>query len=218
MVSAEPATGRLGYLPRSAVQARILAAALELFAEHGVNGTSYQMVADALGVTKAAIYHQFKTKDEIVIAVTEMELAKLEDALQAAEAEECRTKARELLLVAVIEHAVEHRRAASTLQFDPVIVRLLSEHKPFQQFVERLYGALIGEEIGAEARLQVAMLSSTIGGTVVHPLAAGLDDDTLRSRLLQVTRRILDLPDTGDGWAKRRGARRKARQARPSSQ
>ena len=44
------------------------------------------MIADALGVTKAAVYHQFKTKDEIIIAVTEMQLARLEEPLEEAEA------------------------------------------------------------------------------------------------------------------------------------
>ena len=66
---------------RSAAQTRIVTAALALFAEHGVNGTSLQMIADAIGVTKAAVYHQFKTKDEIVLAAAEVELAKLEAAL-----------------------------------------------------------------------------------------------------------------------------------------
>ena len=48
------------------------------------------MIADAIGVTKAAVYHQFKTKDEIVVAAVEVELAKLEAALDAAEAERTR--------------------------------------------------------------------------------------------------------------------------------
>ena len=61
-----------------------MTAALDLIAVHGVSGTSLQMIADAVGVTKAAIYYRFKTKDEIVIAVTEMQLGKLEGALEAA--------------------------------------------------------------------------------------------------------------------------------------
>ena len=84
----EPVTvTRLGPVPRSAAQTRTIDAALDLFAEHGVNGTSLQMIADAIGVTKAAIYHQFKTKDEIVFAAVEVELVKLETVLDAAEAE-----------------------------------------------------------------------------------------------------------------------------------
>src|SRR5260370_30844513 len=102
---------RLGSTLRSPVQLRTLRATVELFTECGVGATSYQMIADAVGVTKGAIYHQFKTKDEIVLAVAEMELARLEDALEAAEAIDDRLQARELLLRRVIDHAVEHRRA-----------------------------------------------------------------------------------------------------------
>src|SRR5262245_61648465 len=57
--------------PYSAAQLRIIDAALELFTRHGVGGTSLQMIADALGVTKAAVYHQFKTKEEIVVAAAQ---------------------------------------------------------------------------------------------------------------------------------------------------
>jgi len=51
--------------------------------------------------------------------------------------------ARKMLLHSVIDHAVEHRRAATTLVFDPAIVKVLSAHQPFQRFVERLYGTLV---------------------------------------------------------------------------
>jgi AcrR family transcriptional regulator len=88
------------------------------------------MIADAIGVTKAAVYHQFKTKEQIVVALTERELGGLEETLEAAEADPVR--ARELLLDRVIDMAIERRGVASTLQFDPVIVRLLGEYQPFQ--------------------------------------------------------------------------------------
>ena len=159
---------------------RTLRTALDLFAEHGVGATSYQMIADAIGVTKGAIYHQFKTKDEIIIAVAEMELAKLEDALEAAEAEDNPERGRELLLNRIIEHVVEHRRGANTFQFDPIIVRLLSDHEPFQRFVERLYGMLVGDGSGPGTLVRLAALTCVVGGTVAHPLVAGLDDETLR--------------------------------------
>ena len=179
---------------RSAAQHRILDAALTLIADHGVGGTSLQMIADEVGVTKAAVYHQFKTKEEIVIALTERELGRLDDALEAAEAEESRPRAREVLLSRVIDMAVERRQAAATLQFDPVIIRLLAEHEPFQQFLTRLYGVLLGDA-DDEARVPAAMLAGAIGTAVMHPLVAGVDDDALRSQLLLLTRRLLALPE-----------------------
>jgi AcrR family transcriptional regulator len=187
---------------------RTLRAALQLFAEYGVGATSYQMIADAIGVTKGAIYHQFKTKDEIIIAVAEMELARLEDALEAAEKLACRNDGRELLLNLVIDHAVEHRRAANTMQFDPVIMRLLSEHEPFQQFIERLYGMLVGDEPGPDTQVRLAALTCVVGGTVSHPLVTDLDDETLRGQLLDVARRIVDLPDAAPRRADRNRKKR----------
>jgi AcrR family transcriptional regulator len=187
---------------------RILRAATELFAEHGVGATSYQMIADAIGVTKGAIYHQFNTKDEIIIAVAEMELATLEDALEAAEALDCRVEGRELLLNLVIDHAVEHRRAGRTLQFDPVIVRLLSDHEPFQRFIERLYGMLVGDEPGPDTQVRLAALTCVIGGTVSHPLVAGLGDETLRTHLLELARRIVGLPEAVSPRRRARSSKR----------
>jgi AcrR family transcriptional regulator len=185
---------RFGAIPRTAAQTRVLLAALDLFADHGVSGTSLQMIADAMGVTKAAVYHQFKTKDEIIIAVTEMQLARLEAAVEDAEAAQDLPQARELLLNRVIEMAVEQRRMVGIMQSDPVIIRFLAEHKPFQPFLERLYAALIGDDTGPETLVQAAMLSGAIGSAVKHPLVAHLDDATLRSHLLRLTRRLIDLP------------------------
>jgi AcrR family transcriptional regulator len=179
------------FVARSAAQTRILDAALQLIAEHSVGGTSLQMIADAVGVTKAAVYHQFKTKEQIVIALTERELGGLEEALEAAEAHDHRTRAREMLLERVIDLAVERRGVASTLQFDPVIVRLLAEHEPFQQFIQRLYGVLVGDA-AEDARVSAAMLSGAIAVGVLHPLVADIDDDTLRAQLLRITHRLFD--------------------------
>ncbi|WP_241011215.1 TetR/AcrR family transcriptional regulator [Mycobacterium camsae] len=166
-------------------------AALKLIGEHGVGGTSLQMIADAIGVTKAAVYHQYRTKEQIVIALTERELGGLEEALEAAEAYGHRTEARDVLLKRVIDVAVQRRGAASTLQFDPVIVRLLADHQPFQRFIQRLYGVLV-DDAAEDARVSAAMLSGAIAVGVLHPLVADIDDDTLRAQLLRITRRLFD--------------------------
>lgn len=198
VASNERRAERLWSTPRSAPQMRTLNAALRLFAECGVGPTSYQMIADAVGVTKAAIYHQFKTKDELIVAVAEMELAKLQDALDAAEAEDCRDRGRELLLHRVVDHAVEHRRAANMLLFDPAIVRTLSDHEPMQRFVERLYGMIVGDASEPDAQVRLAALTCVVGGTVAHPLVADVDDDTLRTQLLIVVRQLAGLPAATD--------------------
>jgi AcrR family transcriptional regulator len=196
VVSSQTRSG-FRFITRSAAQTRVLDAALQLIAVHSVGGTSLQMIADAIGVTKAAVYHQFKTKEQIVIALTERELGSLEEALEAAEAHNHRTQAREVLLARVIDLAVERRGAASTLQFDPVIVRLLAEHEPFQQFIQRLYGVLV-DDAAEDARVSAAMLSGAIAVGVLHPLVADIDDDTLRAQLLRITHRLFDAAENAE--------------------
>ncbi len=155
------------------------------------------MIADAVGVTKAAVYYQYKTKEEIVIALTERELGRLEEALDAAEAEEFRHGVREALLNRVIDLAIERRWAAATLHFDPVIVRLLADHEPFERFMERLYRALFGDDTNPATRVEAAILAGMISTAITHPLVRDIDDDELREHVLHYMRRIVDLPVSG---------------------
>ena len=50
---------------------RILAVANELFTEQGYEGTSLREIADRLGITKAALYYHFRSKDEILTTLLE---------------------------------------------------------------------------------------------------------------------------------------------------
>jgi AcrR family transcriptional regulator len=181
--------------PPSPAKARIVNAAALLFAEHGVGGTSLQMIADVIGVTKAAVYHQFKSKDEIVIAVAEAELARLEAVLDAAAAQAGPEQERAALLAGIVDLAVERRRMESTLSGDPVLNRFYTGDDHFRRVMDRLYRGLAGQDAGPEARMAAAMLTAAIGGAVMHPLAHDLDDEALRSQLLRLGCRFLQLPD-----------------------
>ncbi len=193
--AAAPAQAVAQALPSTA-QARIISAALELFARKGVGGTSLQMIADAIGVTKAAVYHQYKTKDEIVLAAAEAELERVDAVIRAAEAEPSRARARKTLVTGMVDLAVAHRRTVSTILNDPVIVRFFAEHESFRPVMDRMSRVLVGEDIGHEARVSTAMLTAAISGTVMHPLVAGLDDELLRSQLQRLAERLLPAMNT----------------------
>src|SRR5215470_5416379 len=115
MPRSSSAAKALGSAAPTVAQTRVIEAALRLFAEHGISGTSLQMIADALGVTKAAVYHQYDTKDAIVLAVAQVVLARLESAVTAAEGERSTARARETLIAAMVDLAVERRGMASVL-------------------------------------------------------------------------------------------------------
>jgi AcrR family transcriptional regulator len=48
---------------------RILDVALDLFVTQGYDGTSLREIAEQLGVTKAALYYHFKSKEDILLAL-----------------------------------------------------------------------------------------------------------------------------------------------------
>jgi AcrR family transcriptional regulator len=171
-------------------QTRVIEAALALFAEHGIGGTSLQMIADAIGVTKAAVYHQYPTKDEIVLAVAEVVIAGLESALAAAETQRSRARAREALIAGMIDLAVERRRMAGILQRDPVMLRFLEEHAPFRKVMERVNRVVMGGASTPRARVQAAIVASAVAGSVIHPLGRDLDDASLRSELRRQLRKL----------------------------
>src|SRR5215472_12599849 len=65
---------------RSDTRARIQQVAVELFTEHGYEGTSLREIAERLDVTKAALYYHFKSKEDIVTSLVE-DYSKQMDAL-----------------------------------------------------------------------------------------------------------------------------------------
>jgi AcrR family transcriptional regulator len=177
----------------SAVQRRTIDVAQELFASEGVGGTSFQMIADRLGVTKAAVYHQFKTKEAIVIAVLEVNLAPLELAVAQAEASVPTLAVREALLASIIERAVVQRRAISTLQSDPILVRTLNSYEPSRQLWQRLFTALTGDKVDARSRARAAVLSATIG-SVGHPFVVDVPDGVLQAEIFRIGSVLLTKP------------------------
>jgi AcrR family transcriptional regulator len=48
---------------------RILDVALDLFTEQGYDGTSLRQISEQLGVTKAALYYHFESKEDILMAL-----------------------------------------------------------------------------------------------------------------------------------------------------
>lgn len=60
-------------------RARLRALALQLFAEQGYEKTSLREIAEHLGVTKAALYYYFKSKEDIVRSLVEDYVADLDE-------------------------------------------------------------------------------------------------------------------------------------------
>jgi AcrR family transcriptional regulator len=176
------------------MEARIVGVAIDLFATHGIDATSLQMIADALSITKGAVYYHFKTKHEIVLAVCADSFDALEAAVAEAETIESvtsRERALDRLVPRLVALAVESRSVFSKLRFDPVMVRLMADDPRYEDLLARLDRLLGGDVPDAEARVRTAAAISALAGAPVHHLVAGLDDTELRAHLTTVLREIV---------------------------
>jgi AcrR family transcriptional regulator len=57
---------------------RILAEAGRRFVIHGYNGISMREIAEACGITKAALYYHFKNKEDLILAVLDRYLSQMD--------------------------------------------------------------------------------------------------------------------------------------------
>ncbi|MFC5747746.1 TetR/AcrR family transcriptional regulator [Actinomadura rugatobispora] len=176
-----------------AARERVLAVALKLFARHGVAGTSLQMIADELGVTKAAVYHQFQSKEDIVWAVIAPALDELTRVAEAAEARKRRSDQLGAVLSGVVDLVVSHRRLTAVIRTDPTISALMRERPALRALEARIDRVITGPDPDTETVVSAAMVSSALLAVGMDPRLDGLDDETLRRHLLGIARRLLRL-------------------------
>ncbi|MFC8453605.1 TetR/AcrR family transcriptional regulator [Kitasatospora sp. NPDC057223] len=106
--------------PRSDTRERIVNVALELFAEQGYEQTSLREIADRLGVTKAALYYHFKTKDDIVHGIVEAMAAPIDEAIAWGELQPWSPELRDELV----------RRFAAGMSERAPLLRFFHENQP----------------------------------------------------------------------------------------
>jgi AcrR family transcriptional regulator len=169
----------------------VINAALKLFAEHGVGGTKLRMIAAELGVTVAAVYHQYNTKDEIIAAAVETELRRLKAIVEVAEAEPTAKRARESLLTGMVDLTTGSGRNVSAVLSDPAVTGSFSHHEVYLDLMRRMRRLLVGDDDTHAARVRTSVVIAAINGAATHPMLADLDDDTLRSELLYIARQLV---------------------------
>jgi AcrR family transcriptional regulator len=123
---------------------RILDAALRLFAEHSFAGTSLQMIADELGITKAAVYYYFHTREELLGALAEPALTEMRAVIEAAAAQRTPNARAEQMLTRFVDLALRHRQLTAMLAADQAIVHLFRARGHYAELVERPLALLAG--------------------------------------------------------------------------
>ena len=175
---------------------RVIDSALAQFAEFGVEGTSLQMIADHLGVRKAAIYYQFHTKDDIVLAVVRPVFDDMARLVRIAESITSPDSRRDATISGFVELAVRHRRIGSLFYGDPAVISLVQSHQEFEDIANNLRELLIGATHDIGTRVAIAMITAGVFGSTAEPHLQDVDDSDLHRVLLDCAQSLLRSPDS----------------------
>lgn len=212
MVSSDPSSSAARATPKSLrTRARILDAAMRLFASMGYHATSNAMIADAARLTRGAMLYHFPTREDLVeAAIAHIEAARARLFEQAAspaaslavDATEQAIDAYWSMLQETPFLAFAELEAAA--RTDPMLrQRLAAAQEAFDRAQVGGFGALA--QAGADARFQT---SRDLGRFLLEGLAKGAmtyDEDARRERLLAVVKRAVRMlnrkGDVQDLWA-----------------
>ena len=171
---------------------RLIEAAIDLFTQHSFAGTSPQMIADELGLTKAAIYHHFRTREQLLAAVIEPMLDELRTVVESAETKRTPHARAEHMLSGYAALAVRNRGLVAVLATDPSVATVLTDRAEWGKLILRQLALLADVDPGPAGEFKAAMVFAGMAGAA-GPTWGNLDDDALREHLVDAGRRILGL-------------------------
>jgi AcrR family transcriptional regulator len=189
-----PATARTtSVLTRRGAQAEqtrqlVLDTAHRLFTQHGYDATSLQMIADEMGVAKAAVYYYFKTKVEILYAISQVLFAQMSELIDLAAAQTTRVARVRTMVEGYVTMLVDTRHDVAMKSSDPAFHRELKSTAAIRELERRGLQVLFGDTPTAEDRAAYLLVLA-----VPETIAAldDLTDDELRQVLVRNCLRLL---------------------------
>jgi AcrR family transcriptional regulator len=145
---------------------QICAIATELFNEQGYDKTSLREIADRLGVTKAALYYHFKSKEEIVWAIVDDYLADVDDVITWAGEQPASAESRREILQRYAEVVSQQIDSMRFFQQNPNGLKHTEFGQKFRDRMGALHKALLPPEPSDRDRLHAFL--SVIAQHISH--------------------------------------------------
>jgi len=175
-------------IERTGTRERIKQVALELFTEQGYEGTSLREIAERLGVTKAALYYHFKSKEEIVHAFVEDRLAATEQMIEWVRDQPPGEATRREFVrryAELIDTGQMSTMANFFQQNQPALKNMKIGETMREQMIE-LVGALAGPGATAVEKLRAGMSVWVLHGAWFLIRDPSVSDEEIRSAALEV--------------------------------
>jgi AcrR family transcriptional regulator len=178
--------------PHEDTRARVLQAALELFAERGFAATSTRELSERLGFTKAALYYYFRTKDDLLAALIEPGLEQLTNLITQTPVR-ASAAARRDVLAAYIDLNTSHVDLLRVLTQDPSVARRPASvtHAALEERMLQLLAGHEAPDLTEQIRARAAL--AAIRGALVHTAPDG-DPVIVRAAILAAACGALGIP------------------------
>ena len=176
--------------PRTDTRSRAQKVALELFAEQGYEKTSLREIAERLGVTKAALYYHFKSKEDIVHSFTDDYFAEIDALLDWARDQPRSEQTHREVLDRYVGIVLADSEVFRFLEQNRASVQTMEAGKErFARFRDRL-DALVDVHAGHGAPLRDRVRAATavlaVGATCMFFRQQVDDQDKLRAIVLEM--------------------------------
>jgi AcrR family transcriptional regulator len=176
--------------PRTDTRSRAQKVALELFAEQGYEKTSLREIAERLGVTKAALYYHFKSKEDIVHSFTDDYFADLDALLDWAKKQPRSDETRRAILDRYVGLVLAGSAVFRFLEQNRASIQAMEEGKErfarFRDRLDTLVGLLAGPGALLRDRVRATAAVLSIGATCMFYLQQVEDPDKLRAIVLEI--------------------------------
>ena len=161
--SGATADGKADARSRTDTRARIQQIAVELFTEHGYEGTSLREIAERLGVTKAALYYHFKSKEDIIQSLVEDYQGQMDALIDLARSEPRTAGTRRQILARYVDIVAERDQVFRMLhQNQAVLNTMASAVRTLKTAPRRLVDQLVEPDTPLRERARMMMVLGAI--------------------------------------------------------
>jgi AcrR family transcriptional regulator len=171
-------------------RSRLLALALKLFAEQGYEKTSLREIAEQLGVTKAALYYYFRSKEDIVRSLVEDYVAQMDDLIAWAKKQPRTAATRAEIVSKYLDIVANGSAVFRMLQQNQAAVSSLAAAKErgelFRERIDALIDLLTEPDATLRDQIRAASCLLSVSLCAMHYQDRAASPAELRAALLDV--------------------------------
>lgn len=171
---------------------RIQQTAIALFSEHGYEHTSLREIAEQLGVTKAALYYHFKTKEDIAASFFDSYAEDVDRICEWGEAQPRNLDTRRELLRRYAEVIRSHVPVLKFMQHNQAALSRLDRGSIFRQRRQRLHALLVDENDELIDRLRAWDALATLYSAWITYRGTVDSEEDLREASLKISIGLLE--------------------------